>query len=111
MEQNFETVTINGKTYYSSPQESVEYNGEWKIVILQRGWVMVGKLERKGSECKLHRAAVLRRWGTKEGLGELSGGPLDDTKLDKCGGLVEFDWLTVVASISVDGAKWQNVLV
>ena len=110
MNQSFETVTINGKTYYSSPQELVEYEGEWKICILQRGWVMVGKLEKSGSECKLHHAAVIRRWGTKKGLGELSEGPLSETKLDKCGGLVEFDWLTCVASISVNGDKWQQHL-
>ena len=110
MEQNFETITINGKTYYSSPKELVEHEGDWKIVVLQRGWVMVGKLERKVSECKLHRAAVIRKWGTKKGLGELSNGPLSETKIDKCCGLVEFDWLTVIAAISVDGAKWQNHL-
>lgn len=110
MEQNFETVTINGKIYYSAPQELVEHKGEWKIVVLQRGWVMIGKLERNGSDCKLHSAAVIRRWGTKKGLGELSGGPLLETKIDKCNGLVEFDWLTVVASISVDGNQWQKSL-
>lgn len=110
MEQNFETVTINGKTYYSSPRALVEHEGDWKIVILQRGWVMVGQLERKDSECKLHRAAVIRRWGTKKGLGELSDGPLTETTIDKCNGLVEFDWLTVVAAISVDGDKWQKHL-
>lgn len=109
MKQTMDQVTINGVTYYASPQNQ-ECKGDWKIVILQRGWVMVGKLERNQSECVLRHAAVVRRWGTTEGLGQLRNGPLSNTQLDKCHGEVEFDWLTVVAAISVNGAKWQNAL-
>jgi len=104
-------VTVNGKIYYSEKPSGVEFDGEYKIVILQRGWVMVGKLERVGSDCKLHHASVIRNWGTTKGLGELAqDGPKKDTKLDKCNGLVEFDYLTVVASISVNGAAWEKEL-
>lgn len=106
-----ETITVNGKTYYSEKPQGVEYSGEYKIVILQRGWVMIGKLERNGSECKLHHASVIRNWGTTKGLGELATeGKKKDTKLDKCGGLVEFDYLTVVATISVNESLWKNEL-
>lgn len=105
-----EQITVNGMTYYSSPQ-SQEFSGEYKICILQRGWVMIGKLERNGSECKLHQAAVIRNWGTKKGLGELAAeGPKRDTVIDKCNGLVEFDYLTVVAAISVNEDIWKNAL-
>lgn len=51
-----ETITVNGKTYYSQKPSDVQYHGDIKIVVLQRGWVMIGKLERNGSECKLHQA-------------------------------------------------------
>lgn len=102
-------VTVNGVTYYANPQQ--EFSGDIKICILQRGWVMIGRLERNGSECKLHNASVIRNWGTTKGLGELAiEGKKKDTKLDKCGGVVEFDWLTVVAAISVDESKWQSEL-
>ncbi len=102
-----ETIEINGKTYYSEKPNNIEHEGEWKIVILQRGWVMVGKLEKAGSECKLHQASVIRNWGTTKGLGEIANdGPKKDTKLDPCNGLVEFDYLTVVATISVNEKKW-----
>lgn len=85
--------------------------GDTKIVILQRGWVMVGKFERNGSDCKLSKAAVIRSWGTTKGLGEIaSGGPTANTKLDKTGGLVQFDYLTVVAMIDCEESKWKNVL-
>lgn len=111
MEANIETITVNGKTYYSN-QSTTEYKGDYKIVVLQRGWVMVGKLERDGSECKLHKASVVRNWGTTKGLGELAlEGPKKDTKLDPCNGVVEFDYLTVVASISVNEAVWISKLV
>ena len=64
MEENMEVITVNGKTYYSSPPNQVEFNGSEKIVNIQRGWLMVGVLERNGSECKLHNASVIRVWGT-----------------------------------------------
>ena len=88
-----------------------EINGEIKIVILQRGWALVGRLERSGSDCKLHNASVIRKWGTTKGLGEIAlGGPTSDTKLDKTNGLVQFDYLTVVATIDCEESRWQNVL-
>jgi uncharacterized protein YunC (DUF1805 family) len=106
MEANIETITVNGKTYYS--QKPQEPSGDLRIVILQRGWTMVGRFERKGSECKLHNASVVRMWGTTKGLGEIAAnGPTSNTKLDPCNGLVEFDYLTVVATICCNGEKWK----
>lgn len=83
--------------------------GDVKIVILQRGWCMVGRFERSGSDCKLHSASVIRKWGTTKGLGEIAkDGPTSDTMLDNCNGLVEFDYLTVVAMISCNESKWKK---
>ena len=99
-------VTIDGVEY-----TPVKNDSDVKIVVLQRGWVMVGRLERTGSDCKLHNAAVIRVWGTKKGLGEIAqAGPTKDTVLDKCGSLVEFDYLTVVAAISCEASKWASAL-
>jgi len=82
-----------------------------KIIILQRGWAMVGRFEKNGSDCKLHDASVIRAWGTTKGLGEIAlAGPTNNTKLDPCNGLVEFDYLTVVAMISCEETKWLNKL-
>ena len=106
-------LTVNGVEYVlkGSSAAYAQPSGEVKIVILQRGWVMVGRLERNGSECKLTQANVIRIWGTKKGLGEIAmNGPLKETVLDKCGGVVEFDYLTVVAAIACDESKWQNAL-
>ena len=88
-----------------------EQKGNVKIVILQRGWVMVGRFERNGSDCKLNNASVIRSWGTTNGLGEIAkNGQNFNTKLDKTNGLVEFDYLTVVASISCEEKPWEKYL-
>lgn len=88
-----------------------EIDGDIKIVILQRGWIIVGRFERNGSDCKLHNASVIRAWGTTKGLGEIAkDGPTSNTKLDPCHGLVEFDYLTVVATISCASEKWRKNL-
>jgi hypothetical protein len=106
------TMMINDVEYVRKEDiKEPDLKGDIKIVILQRGWSMVGRLERNGPECKLYNASVIRRWGTSNGLGELAkNGPRPNTKLDKCHGVVEFDWLTVVASISCEDEKWKNVL-
>lgn len=106
------TITIDGVEYVKKTEQiTPEYAGDIKIVILQRGWIMVGKFERTENECKLHQAAVIRLWGTSKGLGEIAeNGPTSSTKLDKCYGIVEFDYLTVVATISVNESKWQSAL-
>ena len=103
------TLTINGVEYIKKSEAvNAEYKGDIKIVILQRGWTMVGRFEKEGSECKLHNASVIRTWGTTNGLGELAeSGKLTGTKLDKCYGVVQFDWLTVVATIACNESKWD----
>ena len=98
-------VVIDGVEF-----ESVQKSEDIRIVVLQRGWIMVGRFEREGTICKLRNASVIRSWGTTKGLGELAkDGPTPSTKLDPCNGLVEFDWLTVVASISCEVEKWKKL--
>ena len=99
-------IVVDGIKYTPANGE-----GSIKIIILQRGWCMVGRFERDGSNCKLRDAAVIRQWGTTKGLGQIAeGGPTDLTKLDKCHGVVEFDYLTVVATIDCEEGVWENVL-
>lgn len=100
------TITVDGVEY-----APVLSDGEVKIVILQRGWIMVGRFERNGSDCKLFNASVIRNWGTTNGLGEIAkDGPTSETKLDPCNGVVEFDYLTVVATISCNEKSWKKEL-
>ena len=108
MKTEINEIEVNGIKYVQKGSASIEYTGDLKIVILQRGWVMVGKLEKKDGECKLHESSVIRTWGTTKGLGELAeNGPNSSTKLDKNYGIVEFDSLTIVATISCNPSKWK----
>jgi len=75
-----------------------------QIVIAQRGWVFVGDVTRTENEVVIENAAVVRRWGTTAGLGQLAkDGPTEHTRLDPCH-RVSLHPLTIVATI--DCAPW-----
>ncbi len=80
-----------------------------KIVILQRGWVFVGRFSKKESECKLENAYCIRQWGTTKGIGELVNGPTSSTKIDKAN-TVRFHELGIVALIDCEESKWDKHL-
>lgn len=80
----------------------------FEILVLQRGWVIVGDVTRtEGSdEVVVENASVIRRWGTIKGLGELAqGGPTESTKLDAAG-TVKVHKLGVVLAMVSDKSKW-----
>lgn len=71
-----------------------------RIVVLQRGWVMVGRFEQKGAQC-------VRRWGTTKGLGEIAAaGPSASTVLDPAGE-VQFHELTAILTLACEVSKWS----
>ncbi len=82
-----------------------------RIVVLQRGWVFVGRYHQDGEDCRLEQAKCIRRWGTTQGLGELATkGPVaGKTTLDPAP-TVRFHALTVVATIDCPEAVWAPVL-
>ena len=80
-----------------------------RIVVLQRGWVLVGRFSQEGERCQLHDASVIRVWGTTEGLGELIAGPTSSTKLDPCG-TATFHELTVVFTLDAEERGWASAL-
>jgi hypothetical protein len=72
-----------------------------QIVVLNRGWVVVGDYSEKEEDCMLSNASVIRIWGTTKGLGELAeNGPTSSTKLDACPN-VHFHKMTMVARMDV----------
>lgn len=80
------------------------------IVILQRGWIMVGRIKTTGDMIKLTSACVVRRWGTSHGLGQLAlEGPTATTVLDAAG-TVTAHQLTTVAVIECNAEVWDKVL-
>ncbi len=110
MEQKINEIEINGTKYVPKNQVTVEHTGDIKIVVLQRGWIYIGRFERIDNDCKLHNAYNIRTWGTTKGLPELVNGATSSTKLDKCEGVVEFDWLTVIHTITVNQEKWKSTI-
>ena len=80
------------------------------IVVLQRGWVVIGDLTiDKAGKLLLTRAAVLAYWGTTKGLGELVAGPTSKTKLEPCGS-VEFNPDAQIMRIPVLHEAWEKHL-
>lgn len=81
-----------------------------KIVILQRGWVVVGRFSQVNSECRLDTAAIVRRWGTSKGLGEIAkNGPTGSTVLDTTP-RITYHELTAVATIDCEESAWASKL-
>lgn len=108
---NVNEIEVNGVVYIRKdaiPQNK-PFNGDIKIVVLQRGWIYIGRFEKNGNDCKLTNAYNIRSWGTTKGLAELVHGPTNSTKLDKCEGEVCFDWLTVIHTITVNKEKWNQI--
>ena len=81
----------------------------FKIVVLQRGWVVCGDYYLDGDEVVLENSKVIRRWGTTKGLGELAkNGPLTDTILDNAG-TTRFNRGAEVLTIDCEKSKWANI--
>jgi hypothetical protein len=96
-------MTIDGVTYAPIDPNA---GSDTRIVILQRGWVMVGRWTQTGDMCSLDNAHVIRRWGTTKGLGEIVDGPKSSTELDPAGH-VEFHILGVVATLAASTDGWK----
>ncbi len=116
------TIEINKEVYVLKSDVDKALKGvkiaptKIQIVVLQRGWVYIGRFSQKGEQCHLTNAFNIRRWGTEFGLGEIAEkGPIADgvgngpTKLDKNADL-HFHEMTVVVRMDVDESKWESVI-
>lgn len=94
-------------------KEAKEEYGGIRIVVLQRGWVAIGKYFQKGHKCWLENAATIRIWGTsgKSGLSYLAdNGPTDKTILDKTKNKIMFHELTIVHMYNCEKTIWEKHL-
>ncbi len=83
-----------------------DINSKKQIVVLQRGWVIVGDVSQEGDYLTIDNASVIRIWGTTKGLGEIAeGGPTDETKLDPCP-TNTVHVLTIVTRMNCNEDKW-----
>lgn len=109
---NIDTMTIGqykelrelfGK---ANSSKSIE-DGGIRIVVLQRGWVAIGKFSQQEEECKLSPAATIRVWGTTKGLGELVEGPTSTTKLDLCPSIL-FNEASCILMMPANESVWKS---
>ena len=99
-------ININGIDYIPAADAGPKVESVRQIVILQRGWVVIGDLSKTGEEFTLSNSQIIQRWGTTKGLGQLAlEGPQRETKLASAG-TMRFHELTVVARMDVDVSKW-----
>ena len=78
-----------------------------QIVVAPRGWVFIGFCHKDEFDLVISRAHVIRRWGTKKGLGELVNGPKSETILDPAG-IVRVPLCALLARIDCEEAAWNT---
>ena len=77
-----------------------------QIVVLQRGWIVVGDVCKTEHELAIKNCSVIQRWGTTKGLGEIAeNGPTSKTVLDKCTDIFVHP-LSVVFCMNVNEGNW-----
>ena len=89
-------------------QQNIRNHG-LQIVVLDRGFVYIGHVTTDGEWCHIAGAWNIRRWGTTRGLGELGGGPTDDTRLDRVGD-VRVPFHALQHLIAVEVSSWNGKL-
>lgn len=94
-------IVVDGVVYV--PQSTTA--GEWKIVVFDRGYVYVGRVEMMpDGGITIYNARCLIRWGTSSHLGELENGPLKNTKL---GSYCTVRATSFIHTIDVEADKWK----
>ena len=104
MSEAAKVITVDGVEY-----RHVAAPSEVRIVVLQRGWIVVGRWAQDGDEVVVRDASVVRFWGTTRGLGEIVDGPTTTTKLDPAG-TVRANAAAVVLTIDVNAEAWAEHL-
>ena len=86
-------------------------NKDFRIVVIQSGWVLAGEYSIKDGIVTLKRSSVIQRWGTTMGLGELAAsGPTKDSVIQTCG-TAEVPQAAVLFTLDVcedAAAKWPR---
>jgi len=78
-----------------------------KIVVLDRGWVFLGRVRKMEDSIVITQARNIRRWGTSEGLGQLRRGPLPGTMHD-ASGTVTVPMQAVIFTLDVEDGAWTR---
>ncbi len=81
---------------------------DMKIVIVDRGWIYVGKCKYEKDFLIITDAQNIRKWGTMRGLGQLAHeGPTSSTRLDLYG-TVRIPMRAVISVIDTEATLWST---
>ncbi len=111
MEVAARSISINGKEYVLASEFKTSLSKDVRIVILQRGWIYVGRYVKiDETEHILENAKCIRIWGTTKGLGQIVSGPIDGKTVLDDAGTVRFHPATVVATLDCEEKEWAKHL-
>ena len=100
-----ETIMIDEVKYIRADQTKVTPTKK-QIVVLQRGWIVVGDISKTNEEVTIKNCSIIRVWGTSKGLGEIAeSGATSKTVLDKSPDIIVHP-LSVVLYMNVNMGKW-----
>ena len=101
-----QTIKIDNVEYVRADSKPI--TGDLKIVVLDRGFVYIGRVEYKDDMVVITNSKNIRKWGTTRGLGELVNGPLSGTTLDAAG-TINAPKRALIFTLTVDESKWKNI--
>ena len=101
------TIRIDDVEYVRADAQ-FKPDGEYKIVVLDRGFVYVGATKLEDDFVVIQNARNIRVWGTTKGLGELVFGPLAKTVTDRVG-TVRAPLRALISLIDVEQGKWNGL--
>lgn len=102
------TISIDGTEYIRADTQPA-LSGTMQIVVADRSWNFIGHTSRdEDNNLVINNAKVIRRWGTKSGLGQLAlEGKQTNTVLDEAG-TVTLPPHAVIALLHVNEAAWKS---
>ena len=104
-----EEIEINGEKYIKKSCITNFEPSTVRIAVLNRGWIVIGRVSQKKNKTFISNASIIRKWGTTKGLGELAEfGVLNNTILDKCND-IEVETINVVLLMNCNKDSWKNV--
>ena len=95
-------IKVDGVDY-----EPVSNVGGVKIVVLDRGFVVVGNVTIENNYVTIRNCHCIRTWGTERGIGQIAmEGPTSQTKLD-AQPTTRVHELQVVQMIDCEATQWK----
>ncbi len=105
MNQEVETVTINGVLYVKQGSQPVVPTGPRHVVVADRGWIFVGDLTEKDGRIHLDNAVLVQNWSSIGFDGMLNEPKSSNVKLKKLSHTVDLPSDAELFRVPVD-SRW-----